>query len=160
MVAGFIASLKVAVRVWLMGTAVAPIEGTTEMTLGVVAPEAVLKLHTKFPASAFPARSLTAVVMVAVNRVLIASGASGTNVATIPEQLTVPDTTVVAGPVRTKLVAGELSVVQSTGLLKVAVIAGLTGTPVAPLEGVVEVTVGGVVSGTFAVSLPHPVIDK
>ena len=42
------------------------------------------------------------------------------------------------------------------GLLKVAVIAGVTDTPVAPAAGVVEVTAGRTASETYAVSWPHP----
>ena len=57
-------------------------------------------------------------------------------------QVTVPATGVVPGPVRLKLVAGLLRVVQSIAVLKVAVTARVTGTPVAPLLGVIERTVG------------------
>jgi hypothetical protein len=91
------------------------------MTVGRVGAGPVLKLHTKLLVSAFPARSVTPVVIVAVNRVLGASKAAEVKVATAPVQLTVPGTTVVPGPVRIKLVAGDLSVAQFTASLKVAV---------------------------------------
>jgi hypothetical protein len=45
-VAGFIASLKVALRAWLMGTPVAPFTGTVEMIVGGVGAGTVLKVHT------------------------------------------------------------------------------------------------------------------
>src|SRR2546429_241990 len=68
MVKESIASLKVALMVWLIGTAVAALAGTVALTVGGVvsgvAP--VVKLQTKSAASALPARSLAAVVIVAV----------------------------------------------------------------------------------------------
>jgi len=68
MVSGSIASLKVALTLWLMPTAVAALTGTVELTVGgvtsAVAP--VVKLQTKLVTSALPARSLAAVVIVAV----------------------------------------------------------------------------------------------
>jgi hypothetical protein len=45
-VAGVIATLKVALRAWLMGTPAAPFTGKVEMTVGGVEAETVLKLHT------------------------------------------------------------------------------------------------------------------
>src|SRR5439155_537880 len=73
-VKGSIASLKVALMVWLIGTAVAPLAGTVALTVGGVvsgvAP--VVKLQPKSVASALPARSLAPVVTVAVN---VGSGA-------------------------------------------------------------------------------------
>lgn len=61
-VAGFIASLNVAERRVFTGTAVAPLAGTVEMTVG--AP--VVKVHTKFAAKALPPGSWAPVVMVAM----------------------------------------------------------------------------------------------
>jgi len=45
MVAGFIASLKVAEIAWLVGTPVAPLIGVVEITAGMVGAAPVLKLH-------------------------------------------------------------------------------------------------------------------
>jgi hypothetical protein len=45
-VAGVMATLKVALRAWLMGTLVAPFTGTVEMTVGGVGAGTVLKVHT------------------------------------------------------------------------------------------------------------------
>jgi hypothetical protein len=65
----------------------------------------------------------------------------GVNVATLPEQLTVPPVTgVVPGPARVKVV--ELSVAQFIASLKVAVSTWVTGTPMALFTGT-TVTVGG-----------------
>ncbi len=50
--AGFMATLKVAVRAWLIGTPVAPLAGFVEVTVGGTAAPAVLKLHTKLLANA------------------------------------------------------------------------------------------------------------
>src|SRR5688572_26843680 len=65
MVRGSIASLKVALTVWLIGTAVAPWAGTVILTVGEVvsgvAP--VVKLQLKSVAGALPARSLAPVVI-------------------------------------------------------------------------------------------------
>lgn len=67
-VAGFMAVLNVAETFWLMGTAVAPFTGIVEMIVGalefVVRP--VVKVHTKFAASAFPPALIAPVVIVAV----------------------------------------------------------------------------------------------
>src|SRR5207245_11519916 len=68
-VKGSIALLKVALMVWLMATAVAAFAGTVELTVGRVvsgvAP--VVKLQPSSMASALPARSLAALVTVAVD---------------------------------------------------------------------------------------------
>ena len=53
-VAGFITSLKVAEIVVLTATAVAPLTGTVETTVGA---GAVVKAHTKFAANGWPERS-------------------------------------------------------------------------------------------------------
>jgi hypothetical protein len=47
----------------------------------------------------------------------------GVKVATVPEQVTVPFTTVEPGPVTVKFVAGDTRVAQSIVSLKVALIA-------------------------------------
>jgi hypothetical protein len=67
-VSGSIASLKAAVSFPLMATPVAALTGTVALTVGAVtsAVTPVVKLQTKFVTSALPARSLAAVVIVAV----------------------------------------------------------------------------------------------
>ncbi len=62
-VAGFMASLNVAVILRLMGTLIAPLTGLVEMTVGMVP---VVKLHTKLLARAVPIASVAPVVIVAV----------------------------------------------------------------------------------------------
>jgi hypothetical protein len=81
MVAAFMASLKVAVIVVLTATAVAPFAGTVETTVGG---GAVVNVQTKLAASAAPAGSFAPVVIVAVNRVLLARTVVGVNVAVEP----------------------------------------------------------------------------
>ena len=68
MVAGFIASLKVAVTAAREHTPVAPVAGVTETTTGggLHALGAVVKRHTKLCANPTPKRFLARVVMVAV----------------------------------------------------------------------------------------------
>jgi hypothetical protein len=61
-VAGFMVSLNVAVTRVLTGTAVAPLVGNVEITVGTL----VLKLQTKLAASALPNASIAPVLIVAV----------------------------------------------------------------------------------------------
>ena len=84
MLAGFMASLKVAVIAVLVGTKVAPGAGTVSTTVGRVVSGggAVMKLQTKALANAKPVVSCTAVERVAVHEVLAGSGAVGVSVAT------------------------------------------------------------------------------
>ena len=86
MVSGSMALLNVAFSLLLTATKVAPLTGLVEVTVGGVvsgvAP--VVKVHAKLLASALPARSLAPVVMVAVNKVLPASGLVGVKVAVVP----------------------------------------------------------------------------
>jgi hypothetical protein len=63
-VAHFIASLKVALSTWLMGTPVAPFTGIVDITAGIG--EIVVNVHTVLLASLVPARSSAPVVIVAV----------------------------------------------------------------------------------------------
>ena len=65
-----------------MATFVAPFTGTVEMTAGG---GAVVNVHTKLAVSEAPAESFAPVVIVAVNRVLVARTAVGVNVAVFPE---------------------------------------------------------------------------
>jgi hypothetical protein len=81
-VAGFIASLNVAETVVLTATAVAPLTGTVEITVGN---EAVVKVHTKLAAGPAPVGSFAPVVIVAVYKVLVVRTAVGVNVAVVPE---------------------------------------------------------------------------
>ena len=80
-VAAFMASLNVAETRVLTGTDAAPFAGMVEMTVGGAA---VVKVHTKFAASAAPVGSFAPVVMVAVNTVLLARIAVDVNVAVVP----------------------------------------------------------------------------
>ena len=83
-VAGFMAWLNVAETRVLTGTAVAPLAGTVETTVGGVTDAAVVKVHTKLAASGTPAGYFAPVVIVAVNKVLLARTAAGVNVAVLP----------------------------------------------------------------------------
>jgi hypothetical protein len=75
------ASLNVAEMNVLTVTAVAPLVGTMETTVGGVA---VVNVHTKFAVSEVPGGSFAPVVIVAVNKVLLARSAAGVNVAVVP----------------------------------------------------------------------------
>lgn len=81
-VAASIGTLNVAVTVVLLATPTAPFNGVVEITAGG---GAVVKVHTKLAASGAPAGSLAPVVIVAVNKVLLASTVVGVNVAVVPE---------------------------------------------------------------------------
>ena len=81
-VAASIGTLNVAVTVVLLATPTAPFNGVVETTVGG---GAVVKVHTKLAASGAPAGSLAPVVIVAVNKVLLASIVVGVNVAVVPE---------------------------------------------------------------------------
>jgi hypothetical protein len=81
-VVGFMASLNVAETVVLTATAVAPLAGIVETTVGETA---VVKVHAKLAANAAPAKFLAPVVIVAVYKVPVARSTDGVNVATVPE---------------------------------------------------------------------------
>jgi hypothetical protein len=128
-----------------------------ELTVGAVvsAVAPVVKVQTKGLANELPDWSLAPVVIVAVNRVLIARLlAGGANVATLHAalQVTAPATFV---PPPTTVKVAVVMVKGSMDLLKVAVIFLLTGIPVAPLAGFVEVTVGG---SKFTVNVCGPLV--
>jgi hypothetical protein len=127
----------VADTVVLTATLVAPLIGTVETT---VAGGAVVKVHTKFVASAAPVGFFAPVVMVAVNTVLVASAVAGVKVAVVPAEVTVPATGVAPGPVKVNVAA--LIVAGFIPSLNVAEIEVLTATAVDPLTGTVETTVG------------------
>ena len=80
-VAGFMALLNVAEMVVLTATAVAPLTGIMETTVGGAA---VVKLHAKSAASALPAGSLAPVLIVAVYGLLLERTVVGVNVAVFP----------------------------------------------------------------------------
>ncbi len=116
-----------------------PLIGTVETTVGLD-PGTVVKVHTKLAASAIPAEFFAPVVIVAANKVPVESVVVGVNVAVVPAKVTVPATGVTPGPVKVKLAA--LIVGGFIGSLNVAETTVLTGTPVAPIIGTVETTVG------------------
>ena len=80
----------------------------------------VVKLQTKLLASGLPAKSVAAVVIVAVKSVFGAKSLFGVNVAVVPAYVTVPGTTVLPGPCNKKLAV--VMVVAFIASLKVAVI--------------------------------------
>src|ERR1700694_1992979 len=86
-VATFMTSLKVAVMTVLGQNPTEALGGVTERTVGDgLHPLAgVVKLQTKLLARAFPKRSRTPVVMVAVKIVLMARGLDGVKVKTVLE---------------------------------------------------------------------------
>lgn len=81
-VAGSMAPLNVAKIAVLTATAVAPLAGIVETTVGGTA---AVKVHTKLAASAAPVGSLAPVVIVAVYKVPVARSVDGVNVAVFPE---------------------------------------------------------------------------
>src|SRR5207253_1192143 len=85
-VKGSIASLKVALMVWLIATAVAPPAGTVEVTVGGVVSgvAAVAKSRPKAVRGGLPARSLAPVGIVGVKAVRGARGLAGVKVAVAP----------------------------------------------------------------------------
>jgi len=154
-VAGSIASLNVALTALLSGTPVVPFAGFVAVIVGavVLAVVPVVKVHTKLLANALLAKSFAPVVMVAVNKVLAARLLAGVKVAVAPTKATVPATGVVPGPVKVKVV--PLIVAGSIAVLNVAETFWLMGTFVAPLTGIVAMTVGGAVLGAAPVVKLH-----
>ena len=114
----------------------------------------VVKLQVKLTASALPAASLAAVVMVAVYCVLATREADGVNVAVLPLTFTVPVIGVapeVVASLKLAVVSVELVIASE----KVADTAEFSATPAAAFAGFVADTVGGVVSGAAAVVNPQ-----
>jgi hypothetical protein len=166
-VAGFIASLKVALTAWLKGTPAALLAGFVEITVGGEGEAGFVKnVHTKGVTSPLPAKFWAPVVIVPVYNVLGKRRAAGVKVAVPPAQVTVPGTAVVPGPVNVKVVAGELRVehfIAALGLsgsvTKVTLMVVLMATPVALFAGLVEATEGvscasKVQTKLFAMALP------
>ena len=137
-VAGVIGALKVAEIFWLSGTLVARFGGLVKVTSGR---DEVVKVHTKFAASGAPVGSCAPIVIVAVNKVLVAISVAGVNVAVVPAKVTVPATGVAPGPANVNVAA--LIVAGFIASLNVAETVVSTATPVAPFTGIVEMTVGG-----------------
>jgi len=135
-VIGFIPSLKVAEIALLIGTPVRPLAGKVELTKGAVVSgtKPVVKVHILLDTIALPARSLTPVVIRAVKAVLAARVAFGVKVAVTPIKDTTPATGVTPW---NKPNVAVVIVKGSIASLKVAVIALLIATPVAPLTGTV-----------------------
>lgn len=121
--------------------------GVVALTVGgVVSGTApVVNVQTRSLARGLPARSLMPVVRVAVYSVTPASGVECAKVTVVPETVMLPATVGLSRNV------AAVTVAESIGSLKVAVIAEESDTPVAPLTGLVAVTVGGVVSGAAPV---------
>jgi hypothetical protein len=133
-----IGTLNVAVTVALSATLRAPFTGIVETTVGG---GAVVKVHTKLADKGTPARSFAPVVIVAVNKVLLARTAVGVKVAVLPAYVTAPVTGVAPGPVRVNVIAPIVAGFMAS--LNVAETRVFTGTAVAPFAGTVETTVGG-----------------
>jgi hypothetical protein len=155
-VAGFIASLKVAVTA-VLGHIPTVRTGVTEITVGGAhASLEVVKLHARLLASATPYSSIAPVVIVAVYVVLSARpGAFGVKVkiVLVGSEVIAPATETGGVPaVKVNVVA--LIVAGCIGRLKVAVTAALGQTPTAPARGTTE-TVGAAKSGLVP-GLQHP----
>jgi hypothetical protein len=141
-------SEKVADTEELSATPVAALAGEVADTIGGVVSGAapVVKFQVKLAASALPAASFAAVVMVAVYCVLAARLTEGTSIAVSPLTTTGP---VIAVPpaegLRVKLAAVSVEFVIDSE--KVAETEAFGATPVAAFDGDVSDTVGGVVSG-------------
>jgi hypothetical protein len=137
MVVGSMASLNVAEIIVFTAAEGAAFAGMVETTVGA---GAVVKVQTKLAARPTPALSFAAVVIVAVNKVLLARTLVGVNVAVEPAKVTVPTTGVASGPV--KVNAAFVKVSPFIGSENVALTRVLTATAVAPFVGIVEITVG------------------
>lgn len=137
MVAGSMAALNVAEIGVLTATALAKFAGIVETTVGA---GAVVKVHTKLAARPTPAESFAPVVIVALNKVLLARTAVGVKVAVEPAKVTAPATGVAPGPVTVKV--DPLIVSGFNGSVNVTETGALTATAVAALAGSVEITVG------------------
>jgi len=126
MLAGFIASLNVALTAALSATPVAPLAGLVSVIVGgvVSTPAPVIKLHglgTAPAASALPDRSVAAFVIVAVYDPLAARFADGVNVTVAPAYVTVPGTAAPPTPATATVnVPGAVIVAGSIASLNVA----------------------------------------
>lgn len=109
----------------------------------------VVKVQARLAASALPAASFAAVVIVAVYWEPPVSAAEGANEAVLPLTSTVPVTAVPPAFASLKLAVVSVEFVIASE--KVADIEALVATLVAPFAGDVADTVGRVVSGAAAV---------
>ena len=154
MVSGFIGSLKLAVISVLMATPVVLPAGLVELTVGAVmsGPAPVVKLQSTALTMALPATSLAPVVTRAEHVVLAGRLLAGVNVATFPLTAypTDPVTGAPTGHARVKF--ATVIVRGFIDSLKLAVISVLMGTLLALAAGLVELTVGEVVSGAAPVA--------
>jgi hypothetical protein len=154
-VAFVIASENVADTGTFSATPVTAFAGEVTDTVGGVVSRtaAVVKVELKLAASALPAASFAAVLMVAVCSVIAARGAVGVKVAVLPLTVTMPATAAPPEPASVKLALVSVELV--IGSENVADTAVFSATPVAPLAGDMPDTVGGVVSGAAAVVKVH-----
>jgi hypothetical protein len=147
---GRIGSLKLTVTSELVATPVSPASGLVALTVGAVtsAADPVVKLQSTALAKALWAESLTPVLIRATQVVPAGRSPDGVTVAVLPltAKPTAPVTAVPAGHANVKFSA--VIVTASIGSLKLAVIEVLMRTPVTPASGLVELTVGAVVSAT------------
>jgi hypothetical protein len=155
-VAFVIVSEKVADTGEFSATPVAAFAGEVADTVGGVISRtaAVVNVELKLAASALPAASFAAVVMVAVYCVIASRGAEGVNVAVLPLTFTVPGTAAPPEEVTVKLAV--LNVAFFIPSEKVADTGEFSATPVAAFAGEMADTVGGVVSSAAAVANVHP----
>ena len=145
-------SENVALIVVLCGTAVAPFAGDADVTVGAVTSgaTAVVNDQLEFAASAFPARSFTAFVMVAVYCVPATSATAGVNVAVLPTTLTVPFTAV-PPPAGKSVKPDVVKVAVFIASENVAVTTVDAATFTALFTGLIAEMVGGVTSAVAAV---------
>ena len=145
-------SENVALIVVLCGTAVAPFAGDADVTVGAVTSgaTAVVNDQLEFAASAFPARSFTVFVMVAVYCVPATSATAGVNVAVLPTTLTVPFTAA-PPPAGTSVKPDVVKVAVFIASENVAVTTVDAATFTALFTGLITEMVGGVTSAVAAV---------
>jgi hypothetical protein len=152
-----IASEKFADTEEFSATPVAAFAGNVADTIGgvVSGAAAVVNCQLKLAASALPAASFAAAVMVAVYCVLPARGADGVNVAVLPLTFTVP---VTAAPpiVVASVKLAVVSVASVIGSENVADTEEFVATPVAAFAGNVADTVGAGGGGVSLWLSPPP----
>jgi hypothetical protein len=156
MLLAVMSSLKVALMPVLLATPVAALAGTFKITVGrvVSASAAVVNVLVKVLASGLPAKSFSAVLSVTVYKVLFANGVGkvGVNTAVLLEGAysTVPVTAVLSVVLRSDMLLA-VTVLGSMLSLKVTFTLVFTLTLPALLRGVMEITVGAVLSAATAV---------
>jgi hypothetical protein len=136
-------------------TFVAPLAGVVPLTVGAVTSGAdpVVNVQTTSLRSALPARSVAAVVNVAVYCALGAQSTVGVNATVFPEGVTTPATnTPAAVATLSDAVVSDAGAIASEN---VADTGAFSEIPVAPAVGDVIVTVGGTMSGVGPVVKLH-----